>query len=108
MGRKAQEDCYDLIEWVARQPWCDGNVGMIGISYFAMLQVPAAALRPPHLRAILPFEPAGAGLYRDWFYQGGLLNKQFLLAWSQFVAAPSSCRCPGDEFSPGELADRTA
>ena len=27
---------YDLVEWTAEQPWCDGNVGMIGISYFAM------------------------------------------------------------------------
>lgn len=38
----AQErrDMYDLVEWVAAQPWCDGNVGMIGISYFAMTQAP--------------------------------------------------------------------
>jgi len=94
-----------------RQPWDrrrDGPAAGQPRRHRPRHQVPAAALRPPHLRAILPFEPAGADLYRDWFYQGGLLNKQFLLAWSQFVAAPSSCRCPGDEFSPGELADRTA
>src|SRR3954470_9862908 len=40
----AQErrDMYDLVEWAAAQPWCDGNVGMIGISYFAMTQLEAA------------------------------------------------------------------
>ncbi|MGD9961352.1 CocE/NonD family hydrolase [Nocardioides sp.] len=52
----AQErrDLYDLVEWAAEQPWCDGNVGMIGISYFAMAQLEAAVERPPHLRAIFP------------------------------------------------------
>ena len=29
---KEQEDGYDLVEWIARQPWCDGNVGMVGVS----------------------------------------------------------------------------
>jgi putative CocE/NonD family hydrolase len=33
MSKKEQEDGYDLVEWIAEQPWCDGNVGMIGISY---------------------------------------------------------------------------
>ncbi|ORV84421.1 CocE/NonD family hydrolase [Mycolicibacterium iranicum] len=52
----AQErrDMYDLVEWVAAQPWCDGNVGMIGISYFAMTQLEAAVEKPPHLKAIFP------------------------------------------------------
>ena len=52
----AQErrDMHDLVEWAAAQPWCDGNVGMIGISYFAMSQLEAAVERPPHLRAIFP------------------------------------------------------
>ncbi len=52
----AQErrDMYDLVEWAASQPWCDGTVGMIGISYFAMTQLEAAVERPPHLKAIFP------------------------------------------------------
>jgi predicted acyl esterase len=52
----AQErrDMFDLVEWAAEQPWCDGNVGMIGISYFAMTQLEAAVERPPHLKAIFP------------------------------------------------------
>ncbi|MFI8363953.1 CocE/NonD family hydrolase [Streptomyces sp. NPDC085612] len=52
----AQErrDLHDLVEWAADQPWCDGKVGMIGISYFAMAQLEAAVERPAHLRAIFP------------------------------------------------------
>ncbi|MGK2866687.1 MAG: CocE/NonD family hydrolase [Mycobacterium sp.] len=49
-----RRDMYDLVEWAAAQPWCDGNVGMIGISYFAMTQLEAAVERPPHLKAIFP------------------------------------------------------
>jgi putative CocE/NonD family hydrolase len=53
-------DQYDTIEWIASQPWCNGNVGMIGISNFAANQFMAAAQQPPHLKAIFPFDPAGA------------------------------------------------
>src|SRR6195952_1956404 len=49
-----RRDMHDLVEWAAAQPWSDGNVGMVGISYFAMTQLEAAAERPPHLRAIFP------------------------------------------------------
>lgn len=49
-----RRDMYDLVEWAAAQPWCDGTVGMIGISYFAMTQLAAAVERPPHLKAIFP------------------------------------------------------
>lgn len=54
MDTQERQDLYDLVEWAAAQPWCDGNVGMIGISYFAMAQLEAAVERPPHLRAIFP------------------------------------------------------
>ena len=51
-GHGEGKDVYDLVEWIAAQPWCDGNVGMIGISYFATVQVMGAAEAPPHLKAI--------------------------------------------------------
>lgn len=53
-------DSHDLIEWIADQPWCDGNVGMIGISGFGAEQTHVARQRPPHLKAIFPFDPRGA------------------------------------------------
>lgn len=49
-------DGYDTIEWMAEQPWCDGNVGMMGNFYSGFLQFAAAAERPPHLRCICPFQ----------------------------------------------------
>ena len=47
-------DTHDLIEWLADQPWCDGNIGMWGGSYMGGIQVFAAATSPPHLKAIFP------------------------------------------------------
>lgn len=67
-------DYYDAIEWAASQPWSNGKVGLFGISYYAMSQYFAAALRPPHLAAIVPWE----GLlepYRDIAYRGGILSR---------------------------------
>jgi predicted acyl esterase len=49
-----RRDMHDLVEWVAQQPWSNGNVGMTGISYFACTQMEAAVERPPHLKAIMP------------------------------------------------------
>jgi putative CocE/NonD family hydrolase len=76
-------DSYDLIEWMAQQPWCDGKVGMIGISGFGAEQFMAAKLKPPHLKAIFPFDPRGAygeaGGFRDE-YPGGVIHLfRFLL-----------------------------
>jgi uncharacterized protein len=50
------EDVYDVIEWAAAQPWSTGAVGMLGVSYLAISQWKAAALRPPSLAAIVAWE----------------------------------------------------
>jgi putative CocE/NonD family hydrolase len=52
--RQEREDGYDTVEWLAAQPWCDGSVGMYGISYFGYTQWAAAVMQPPHLRTICP------------------------------------------------------
>lgn len=76
-GGSRQWDSYDLIEWIAAQPWCDGKVGMIGISGFGAEQFHAAKQNPPHLKAIFPFDPRGAygtlGSFREE-YPGGMLH----------------------------------
>ena len=70
-------DHYDVIEWISRQPWCDGNVGMVGISGYAGEQWRAAAQGHPALKAIFPYDACSAygGMFgfRD-FYPGGVLH----------------------------------
>lgn len=60
------------IEWAAAQPWCSGKVGLSGISYYAMNQWHVAALNPPYLAAMIPWEGA-ADFYRDCTHHGGIL-----------------------------------
>ena len=80
MGRREVLDVAEAIEWLAAQPWCSGQVGMFGVSYFASIQIHVAMLRPPSLRAI--FAPFGlTDFYRDMWYHGGILNHRFLLQW---------------------------
>src|SRR4029077_4641552 len=76
---QVREDLYDLVEWAAAQPWSDGNIGMIGISYFAIAQIGAAVERPPHLKAIFPFEVT-SDLY-EAAYHYGLLSSSFISPW---------------------------
>jgi putative CocE/NonD family hydrolase len=47
-------DCYDTVEWVASQPWCNGNIGMAGESALGTVQWRTARENPPHLKAIAP------------------------------------------------------
>ena len=74
------QDVYEAVEWAARQPWCDGNVGMTGVSHFSRVSKRVAALNPPHLRAI--FSPYGwTDMYRDLYYHGGIFNHGFMSHW---------------------------
>jgi putative CocE/NonD family hydrolase len=59
-GGSREFDSYDLIEWIAKQPWCDGQVGMVGISGFGAEQFNVAKQQPPSLKAIFPYDPRGA------------------------------------------------
>ena len=80
-GRPEQLDGYDIVEEIAKQPWCDGNVGMFGGSYLGMSQWYTAAQRPPHLKCITPID-ACTDIYRDFVYQlGGMFYKQFMQMW---------------------------
>jgi predicted acyl esterase len=77
--RETQDYC-EAIEWSARQPWSTGKVGLIGISYLSIKQWQVAALQPPHLAAICPWE-GGCDLYRDWSHHGGIFSDLFATAW---------------------------
>ena len=86
-----QKDGYDLVEWIAQQPWCNGNVGMIGDSYYARTQYLVAAQQPPHLKCIAPYD-GGTDDYRDSRYHGGLMYTSFLNRWG--IATTHQCLWP--------------
>jgi len=66
-------DGADIVEWIAQQPWCDGNVGMIGYSYYGGMQLKVAIEQPPHLKAIF-VSHIESDMYRDGVYIGGVLG----------------------------------
>ncbi len=77
---EADTDHYDIAEWLTQQPWCNGKIGMVGISGFAAEQWLAARQGHPALKAIFPYDPASAygGIFgfRDT-YPGGVLHAFF-------------------------------
>ncbi|KAH6663518.1 peptidase S15 [Halenospora varia] len=80
LSPRETKDYYDAIEWAGTQPWCNGKVGLNGISYYAINQWLVAALQPPHLSAMIPWEGAG-DFYRDFARHGGIACNGFVEVW---------------------------
>ena len=91
-------DGYDTVEWLAAQPWCDGNVGMYGASYVGYTQWMAASQQPPHLRAIAPVV-ATSDLHDYWVYEGGAQSLWFDVSWLMVSLGPNLLdkQLPGDD-----------
>ncbi len=88
-----QKDVADAIEWAATQPWCDGNIGMVGMSYFAVIQYLAAAQQPPHLKAIFPYL-GFTDMYRHFVYHGGAFHSGLFAPYYAFVGATQKASLP--------------
>lgn len=73
-------DGYDTIDWISRQPWSNGRVGMFGGSYLGSVQWLAAAENHPALKCIVPLV-AGTDDFFDFPYDHGILNLHPLLDW---------------------------
>jgi putative CocE/NonD family hydrolase len=84
-----QADGDDTLNWIARQPWSNGKIGMTGGSYRGIVQWKAALTGNPHLKAIFPVV-SGYDDYRDRFYSPGGAMKlgQRLLWMSENLRAP--------------------
>ena len=74
-------DGYDAIETIAAQPWSNGHVGMVGISYAGISQLYVARTQPPHLDAITPISVID-DTWRGILYPGGILNNGFALNYA--------------------------
>ena len=82
-----QHDAVEVIAWIARQPWSNGRVGMIGYSWggFAGLQV--AARRPPELGAVVTVNSTVRRYTDDCHYIGGCVNAHDMLSWATTMLA---------------------
>ncbi len=100
MSEQEALDGYDLVEWVAAQSWCTGDVGMVGVSYFGAVQLAVAATQPPHLRAIMPMN-APADFYREATHHGGILQTFFYVLYSIIAGRQTSITF--EELGPEEI-----
>lgn len=80
MSRGTSEAFKDVVEWAAEQPWSNGKVGLLGISYYAGTQWRVAARKPKGLAAIIPWEGM-SDYYRDRCRHGGILSNRFIQFW---------------------------
>jgi hypothetical protein len=80
-AQELQDGC-DVIAWLAAQPWCDGNVGMTGISWGGFNSLQVAALRPPALRAVLTLCASDDRYADDVHYRGGCVLAVDMLQWA--------------------------
>ena len=87
------DDLYQCIEWAGTQPWSNGKVGMLGISYYASNQWRVAAKHPPHLAAIIPWEGLTTTTATP-AYHGGILC-EFMKRWATHPGGQRAVRAGG-------------
>lgn len=99
-----QLDGYDAIEWLAQQPWCDGHVNMMGISYGGFTSLQVASHAPPHLTSVIPLDFTDDRYTDDCHYRGGLLRKYFDVGYYGNFMIAYNALPPYPEWSSGDWA----
>jgi len=93
-------DCLEVMAWLRDQPWCDGNLGMWGISWGGFNALQVAALRPPGLKAIMTLMSTDDRYADDVHYRGGCVEALDMLHWASSMlvwnARPPDPRLYGD------------
>jgi uncharacterized protein len=93
-------DGYDTVEWIAEQPWCDGNVGIMGGSAAAVACYLTALAQPPHLKAMAPNMHPG-DFYFDQWRIGGVFRLENRVGWATGMYANIAPIHPGEPDAPG-------
>ncbi len=96
-----QRDALEIIEWIAAQPWCDGGVGMMGISWGGFNALQVAARRPPALKAIITLCSSDDRYADDAHYMGGCLlneNMQWGSMLMLYTALPPDPEIVGERW----------
>jgi putative CocE/NonD family hydrolase len=95
-------DGHDTVEWLARQSWCTGAIGMWGLSYGGFTSIQVAATRPPHLRAIVAVQATDDRYTDDVHYVGGAMTvselAQYAVSQVAMNALPALPSAWGDRW----------
>jgi putative CocE/NonD family hydrolase len=97
-----QDDALEVLAWLADQPWCSGECGMIGYSWGGFNGLQVAARRPPELKAIVTMYSTDDRYTDDCHWQGGCLLGSDMLKWAEWMHAlngrPGDPRFVGKEW----------
>jgi putative CocE/NonD family hydrolase len=96
------DDALEVLEWLAEQPWCTGDVGMIGYSWGGFNGLQIAARRPPQLKAIITHASTDDRYLDDCHYMGGCMLASDMLKWATsmltYPLQPPNPRFVGDRW----------
>ena len=95
------DDGLEVLRWIASQPWCDGNIGMIGISWGGFNGLQIAALQPPELKAVVTVASSDNRYTDDVHYMGGNLltdNLSWASTMFAFNSLPPDPEIVGDQW----------
>ncbi|ATL67310.1 CocE/NonD family hydrolase [Nocardia terpenica] len=114
-GDREKQDAAEVIDWITRQPWSDGNVGTMGTSFTAISALEATDRMPPGLKAVFAYE-GSADIFGDIAGPGGAVGAGFLIPWLLGVNAlkmiPDVTSLVVGKFDPAQqmqwLKDRLA
>ena len=87
-GETEQADYLPIVDWVAAQAFCDGNIGLYGVSLLGITATLTAAKQHPAVKALFPIVPLADG-YRDIVFTGGQVNVGFIPLWLGLVTGLS-------------------
>jgi len=97
-----QDDCLEVMAWIADQPWCDGSIGMFGKSWGGFNSLQVAARRPPQLKALITIGFTDDRYHDDVHYMGGCVLASQMLSWATVMfgynAQPPDPRWVGDKW----------
>jgi len=100
--KQEQDDCLEVMEWIARQPWCDGSLGMFGKSWGGFNALQVAARRPPQLKALITIGFTDDRYHDDVHYMGGCVLASQMLPWATVMfgynAQPPDPRWVGERW----------
>jgi putative CocE/NonD family hydrolase len=100
--KQEQDDCLEVINWIASQPWCNGSLGMFGKSWGGFNSLQVAARRPPQLKAIITIGFTDDRYHDDVHYMGGCVLASQMLSWASVMfvynAQPPDPRWVGEQW----------
>lgn len=103
LGQDEQDAYGDAVDWIQRQDWSNGDIGVSGASYMGITSLFTAQQRPDAIKAVFAVVPLGDA-QRGTVGTGGMVNGVFMKTWMTLTAALSVQNVPAALLNPQHMA----